>query len=654
MGSAIRAQQGFESGVGVGGPIRDVENRHYPMSGDEISGAGDDDDGGSTEHLECESAMAESGSDDRSLSDSEIAERSSHRPVPVVERLTPFRYHRDGMIEELADLSLGLDRSHGANEQDWGDVGPTLSDYESLYSLMEKSRAFGVTFLIPRSDQRPWTPPVGYCCVYESFFGDDSKIAVALMFMAAEIDVSMSVRAFEELTQTQPKPNGVYSVQMRSGLHILTSPLIKTKEWKRSYFYVKADEAGFEDPPGVDCRLVIQRLLGLGTLSKGTCQRSSRFAFKSGGASTAKGSVASGNVSLEVLDWASNIPCEEPKGKRLKLPLMMTFSTVYPNYAAILAAQLGNASFSPAANTGETNSVAANMTIDQAPVPASVMNRKKTKSSKKARADHSLDRDEGEVARSPIELRDDDEIEDDRECIRIENSIALEISEFAFPDHFAALTRADAEAASCKNTLVVGYEAALWKATLDLEKAREKIRIKEAELETIARNRISQLEKEKVKVSEKTKRAMERMRQSRNRELLSERNCVVAAADRRFEKFRKYMADRDRKDKKSLLHGTALGTLDAVNMLERKGLHVPGELKDLLITNEETFKKEADEVIVEVITECDLALSPPRSASAVAPRSPYLGGMAFTAAQTSVVAHPSATVVPGNRTNASD
>ncbi|KAL0846759.1 hypothetical protein Bca101_020005 [Brassica carinata] len=275
MGSAIRARQGFELDVGVGGSIRDVENRDYPMTGGDFSGAGDDDDGGSTEHLD----------------DSEIAERSSRRPVPVVERLTPFRYHRDGMIEELPDLSPGLDRSHGADEQDWSDVGPTLSDYESLSSLMEKSQAFGVTFVIPRSDQRPWTPPVGYCCVYESFFGDDSKlwfpiprlitsycfrrgialsqlmngavrIAVALMVMAAEIDVSMSVRAFEELTQTQPKPNGVYSVQMRSGLHILTSPHIKTKTWKRSYFYVKADEAGFEDPPSADCRVLWSRSIG--------------------------------------------------------------------------------------------------------------------------------------------------------------------------------------------------------------------------------------------------------------------------------------------------------------------------------------------------------------------------------------------------------
>ncbi|KAL0846760.1 hypothetical protein Bca101_020006 [Brassica carinata] len=234
---------------------------------------------------------------------------------------------------------------------------------------------------------------------------------------------------------------------------------------------------------------------------------------------------------------------------------MGKFLTVYPNYAEILAAQLRNASFGPAASAGETNSVAANMTIDQAPVPAGATvvpdigesadapplkrRRKKTKSSKNARADHSMDGDEGEVAGSPLELRDDDENSTGlvgggahesggttRQIVG-RGLTALEISELTFPDQFAALARADAEVASCKNALMAGYEAALRKATLDLEKAREKIRIKEAELETvdkerldrvkdleIARNRISQLEKEKIEDSEKTKRAMERMRQS--------------------------------------------------------------------------------------------------------------------------------------------
>lgn len=87
-------------------------------------------------------------------------------------------------------------------------------------------------------------------------------IVVVLMVMAAEIDVYMSVRVFEELTQTQPKPNGVYAVQMRSGLLILSGHPSRTKNWQRSYFYVKADEATFEEPPSDDFRFLWRNLIG--------------------------------------------------------------------------------------------------------------------------------------------------------------------------------------------------------------------------------------------------------------------------------------------------------------------------------------------------------------------------------------------------------
>ncbi|KAL0801372.1 hypothetical protein Bca101_056548 [Brassica carinata] len=280
MESGIRAGRGAESCVEVEGMRREGERSDRSTSSCESSGSSDDDDG-----------PVGSGSDEGSPSDSEVSDRLSRRPAPAIERMTPFRCNCDGTSEELSDLDPKFDRSHLAKEYDWGDVDSTHSDLEGVSSLMEKSRASGVTFMIPTPDQRPWTPPVGYCCVYESFFGEDSRlwfpiprlitsycfrrgialsqlmngavrIAVALMVMAAEIDVSMSVRVFEELTQTQPKPNGVYSVQMRSGLDILTSPRIKTKRWRRSYFYITVDEAGFEDPRGVDRRFLWNRDIG--------------------------------------------------------------------------------------------------------------------------------------------------------------------------------------------------------------------------------------------------------------------------------------------------------------------------------------------------------------------------------------------------------
>ena len=58
----------------------------------------------------------------------------------------------------------------------------------------------------------------------------------------------------------------------------------------------------------------------------------------------------------------------------------------------------------------------------------------------------------------------------------------------------------------------------------------------EEKLET-AQSRIAQLEKEKVEAAEKTKMEMARMRLSRLREVTSERDRIMVAAARRFEKF---------------------------------------------------------------------------------------------------------------------
>ncbi|KAG2313407.1 hypothetical protein Bca52824_024964 [Brassica carinata] len=661
---SIRARRDAGSGDGIERELR----------GDDIEEPSGGDNGGSVGRFERESEVGDSGSDGRSPDYSETIERSQRRPRSVVERLTPFFCHRDGTIEELPDLAPELDRSAEIGDQDWG-VGPTLSDYESLSSLMQDVRASGVTFVIPRSDQRPWTPPVGYCCVYESFFGDDSKlwfpiprlitsycfrrgialsqlmngavrIAVALMVMAAEIDVSMTDRIFEELTQTQPKPNGVYSVQMRSGLNIFASPLIKTKRWKRSYFYVKADEAGFEDPPGAECRVLWSRGIVGHPNTFGPWDAFRRDLPKIAALRLQEWRSFDRRRIRRDVDWSSNLPCEEPKGKRLKLPIAGMSSTVYPDYAGILAAQLGDTSFGPTVIASGANSADVSALIDREPalvsatagleaegavdVPPPRKRRKKTKSATKPRADPPLDGDDGDGARSPRMRRGDDGIDGDREGVRMESS--------ASPAGGDCLR----EAATCKNMLLTGYEAALRKAVLDLEKAKEKIRVKEAEIETfkkekldevneleIARNRISQLEK--VEDSEKTKRAMEA-----------------------FEKFRKYMADRDRKEEKRLLHGTALGTLDAVNLLEKKGLPVPRELKDLLVANEAKFGKEAEEITVEAISAHDLALSPPRSASAVAPRSPIFGNVAPLVAQVATVARQPTTILSGDRAGALD
>ncbi|KAF3530709.1 hypothetical protein DY000_02040310 [Brassica cretica] len=280
-------------------------------------------------------------------------------------------------------------------------------------------------------------------------------IAVALMVMAAEIDVLMSVCVFEELT---PKDGNV-PTPMFKRMRLVGNP--KTfGPW----------DSFRRDVP----KTFVFRPQEWKDFDRKRIRRQRRRIVEA--------------------DWASNILCEEPKGKRLKLPIMGTSSKVYPNCSEILAAQLGDASFGPSANLDGVSSAVVDVSIDRAPVPGVVevdpdiedsvnarppkKKRKRTKSSMEVRADPPLDGDEREAARTPFELRDDDEMEENREEIRVGNSSdppGERSSDFAFPDKFAE------SAAARKNVLVMEYETAL------------RIKIKEADLETVKKKKLDKV-----------------------------------------------------------------------------------------------------------------------------------------------------------------
>lgn len=129
----------------------------------------------------------------------------------------------------------------------------------------------------------------------------------------------------------------------------------------------------------------------------------------------------------------------------------------------------------------------------------------------------------------------------------------------------------------------------------------------EEELEN-ARSKVAQLEAEKADEAGRTKRAIDRMRQTHRRELTSAMSCIGAAATDFFEKFRQYIADRDRREVKLILHGQAFGTLESMCTLEELGVHIPKKLKDALAANEAMFIKEMEAVTVVGITEQDFVL----------------------------------------------
>ncbi|CAH8392952.1 unnamed protein product [Eruca vesicaria subsp. sativa] len=235
--------------------------------------------------------------------------------------------------------------------------------------------------------------------------------------------------------------------------------------------------------------------------------------------------------------------------------------------------------------------------------------------------------------------------------IRGGSSEMPEVGDLAFPRSFAESARADAVASARKNFLVLECELAMRKMALDLRKAEATIKTQNVELEKArksalerakemaversriqrerkqaiekadgleedlenARTKIAQLEREKVEETEKHRRLVDFMKQGRIREVTSERGRLMTAAAARFNKFRKYMADRDKLETKLFFHAQALGTLQSLDVLEKRGQQIPQRMRDTLTFNEKKFKREVEEADVEEITERDLSLSPPRS-----------------------------------------
>ncbi|KAL0728732.1 hypothetical protein Bca4012_024825 [Brassica carinata] len=217
-----------------------------------------------------------------------------------------------------------------------------------------------------------------------------------------------------------------------------------------------------------------------------------------------------------------------------------------------------------------------------------------------------------------------------------------EVSKLAFPDSFAESARADIEAVCRRNQLISDYEVALRGMASDYARAEAMIETRDAEIEKLKK---AALEKSKEIINERTRYFRERkqakqtaddleeelenarskvarleaeaetakktrdfMRQAHRRDLVSQTSCISAAATDRFDKFRRYMADRDKREEKLILHSAAFGTLESMDVLKDLGMPIPKELIDTLSANEANFREEMEEVIVEAISEQDLVL----------------------------------------------
>ncbi|CAN6898752.1 unnamed protein product [Brassica oleracea var. botrytis] len=201
----------------------------------------------------------------------------------VDDPLIPICYYPGGIFAKERALDPSLERPVNVEGQDWRKLEKTRSTVGSVQRLFREHSGVGVTFIILRSDQRPWSQPVGYQCIYESFFGKDTKlwfpiprlvtsyvwrrdvaisqlldgslrIVAALMVMAAEISISLNIPALEEMNFIKPMPQGIYSQRMRPNYNVIMGHPNKMQLWQRFYFYIKSNESAFEEPPPSDSR----------------------------------------------------------------------------------------------------------------------------------------------------------------------------------------------------------------------------------------------------------------------------------------------------------------------------------------------------------------------------------------------------------------
>ncbi|KAF8083602.1 hypothetical protein N665_0764s0009 [Sinapis alba] len=163
-------------------------------------------------------------------------------------------------------------------KQNWVNHLPTRSTFKSVRRLIfQTNPPPGFSYLIPAEHQRPWTPPAGYATVYESWFTSCSlwwplpeflttychrrkialgqytangiRIMVTLTVLAAKLGITMSVRLFEELTTPSiTGRTGFFYGKMVSKYNVITGKPSKVNFWNHRYFYIKINEASFEDP----------------------------------------------------------------------------------------------------------------------------------------------------------------------------------------------------------------------------------------------------------------------------------------------------------------------------------------------------------------------------------------------------------------------
>ncbi|KAF8112801.1 hypothetical protein N665_0061s0010 [Sinapis alba] len=133
--------------------------------------------------------------------------------------------------------------------QKWENHFPTRSMFKSVHRLILLTNPPQV--LVPRPGGPPKT--VDSSCRIRlplgQYTANGIRILVILNVLAAELGINMSVHLFEDLTTPSiTVKTGFFYGKMVPKYNVITGKPSKVNFWNRAYFYVKINEASFEDP----------------------------------------------------------------------------------------------------------------------------------------------------------------------------------------------------------------------------------------------------------------------------------------------------------------------------------------------------------------------------------------------------------------------
>ncbi|KAF8051029.1 hypothetical protein N665_1818s0001 [Sinapis alba] len=211
---------------------------------------------------------------DKTAAEKEI---SLHLADLLPMRWTGTDFEFDEEIDPEQERRLSVKKN-----QRWENHFPNRSIFKSVRRLvLQTNPPAGFSFLIPADHQRPWTPPplqdmhastshglpifrlfvvvassrvlTTYChqrrIALGKYTANGIRILVTLTVLAAELGISMSVQLFEELTTPSiTAKTWFFYGKMVPKYNIITGKPSKVNFWNQAYFYVKINDASFEDP----------------------------------------------------------------------------------------------------------------------------------------------------------------------------------------------------------------------------------------------------------------------------------------------------------------------------------------------------------------------------------------------------------------------